>query len=122
MAIDYELFPENNFNERTLHNQIINGTGWVVRAEGKLAAYMLCSGLGTPLLDILRLGVREPYRQTGIASKLLETVKEFSGGVMLTVKKNNAPAIRLYRKHGFEITGTMPQHDCWVMRIRKTSS
>jgi ribosomal protein S18 acetylase RimI-like enzyme len=130
-AIDYELFPENNFNERTLHNQIVTGKGWLYHEEETLIGYMLVSGLDSPMVDILRLGVREKWRRQLVASQLLWIAKDLAlgpfgieskTGLMLNVRKSNVPAINLYRKHGFEITGTMPQHHSWVMQLRKTSS
>ena len=124
MSIDYDLFPDNNFNERTLHNQLEVGTGWLLYVDEKLAGYILCNGVGTPLVDILRLGVRETYRNVGIGTVLLRVVLDLGVDVMLSVRKGNDPAINLYRKFGFEITGTMPQHYSWVMRrpVRTTSS
>lgn len=122
VSIDYDLFPDNNFNERTLLNQLKVGTGWLMFVDDKLAAYMLVGGFGTQLVDILRLGVREQYRKRGLATALLRQVTQDVATVMLNVRKGNDPAIRLYRKHGFEITGTMPQHYSWVMQLKKTSS
>lgn len=121
-TIDYELFPENNFNERTLSKQLTAGAGWVVRVSGHLAGYCLCSPTKGGLIDILRLGVREPARRTGVATQLLQTVIGLGHDVMLSVRKGNVPAINLYHKHGFRITGSMPQHYSWVMRLKKTSS
>jgi len=124
VSIDYDLFPDNNFNERTLHNQLEVGTGWLLYVDEKLAGYILCNGVGTPLVDILRLGVREPYRKVGIGTVLLRVVLDLGSDVMLSVRKGNDPAINLYLKHGFEITGTMSQHYSWVMRrsVKTTSS
>lgn len=120
-SIDYELFPENNFNERTILHQIESGVGYVLQVDGLLAGYMICSSPKNPPLDILRLGVREKYRKVGIASVLLNNILRLGKDIMLTVRKTNVPAISLYLKYGFLITGTMPQHDSWIMR-RSTGS
>jgi ribosomal-protein-alanine N-acetyltransferase len=127
VALDYELFPQNNFNERTLSHQLDKGAGWLSFEGEQLTGYMLVNGAQGPLMDILRLGVRESYRRRGFGKDLLQTAIKVSRngygvGLMLTVLKTNVPAIRLYRQHGFEITGTMPQHQCWVMQLKKTSS
>jgi ribosomal protein S18 acetylase RimI-like enzyme len=71
----------------------------------------------------MRLGVREKFRRQGVASMLLRRAISNAPEAMLTVRKGNDPAIRLYRKHDFVIAGTMPQDYAWVMRrFRKTSS
>lgn len=119
---EYELFPENNFNERTLAHEIQQGMSWVVTAGDALAGYALCRSDGL-LIDIMRLGVREKFRRQGVASTLLKKAISSAPEAMLTVRKGNDPAIRLYKKHGFVIAGTMPQDYAWVMRrLRKTSS
>lgn len=124
VQMEYELFPENNFNEHTLRHQIMTGFGWILFVDGKPAGYSFCSE-DDRFIDILRLGVLPPYWMHGLGTVLLKQAlslgKSNGKDVMLTVQKTNVPAMRLYRKHGFEITGTMPQHDCWVM-IRGTSS
>lgn len=123
VALDFELFPENNFNERTLGNQIMAGGGQLLLVDGYPAGYAVISNPLAALVDILRLGVRESYRCCGIGTVLLDNVLRLGKDTMLTVSKNNTPAINLYRKHQFEIVGVMPQHDSWVMvRSTRTSS
>lgn len=114
--IDYELFPLNNFNERTLGQHVVHDICYLIHVDGDLAAYAVVGNTDSPMLDILRLGVKEPYRKAGLASVLLDNVVRLDKDVMLTVLKNNTPAINLYKKHGFEIIGVMPQHESWVMR------
>lgn len=122
MAVaEYELFPENNFNEKTLQTEILHGLTWVVHLEDLLIGYAICSSWEDSLLDILRLGVLPLFRRRGIASCLLEEIKKHGKHLMLTVRKGNDPAIDLYKKHGFQITGTLPQHYSWLMQL-KTSS
>jgi len=120
--IDYELFPENNFNERTIADQISSGACFLVECDGEISAYALCSDLKKPLVDVLRLGVRESHRRSGLGTVLLDNVLRTGNEVMLTVSKTNTPAINLYLKHEFQIAGMMPQHDCWVMRRPTTTS
>lgn len=122
VAIDYELFPSNNFNERTLGQHVLHDFCYLIHVNGKLAAYAMVGNTDTCMLDILRLGVREQYRKSGLATVLLDNVIRHGKNVMLTVLKNNTPAINLYKKHGFEIIGVMPQHKSWVMRRLTTTS
>jgi ribosomal-protein-alanine N-acetyltransferase len=120
--LEYELFPDNNFNEVTLCHEILQGVTWVALVEDTIVGYALCRMGNGRLLDILRLGVLGPFRRLGIASALLESATRASGHQMLTVRKGNDPAIALYQKHGFHITGSMPQHYAWVMQLRTTSA
>ena len=119
--LEYELFPDNNFNEVTLCHEILQGVTWVAEVEDFMAGYAICR-TGGKLLDILRLGVLPPFRRLGIASALLERAAHVTDHLMLTVRKGNDPAIALYQKHGFHITGSMPQHYSWVMQLRTTSA
>ena len=120
--LEYELFPDNNFNEVTLCHEILQGYTWVALVEGVTVGYTLCRMGNGRLLDILRLGVLSPFRRLGIASALLERAAHVTDHLMLTVRKGNDPAIALYQKHGFHITGSMPQHYSWVMQLRTTSA
>jgi ribosomal-protein-alanine N-acetyltransferase len=112
--VEYELFPDNNFNERTLAHEVQQGTSWVVYDGETLVGYTLCRR-DELITDILRLGVREKYRRTGVASALLKTASSLTSKTMLTVRKGNDAALALYRKHGFDIVGTMPQDYSWAM-------
>mgnify|MGYP001595510246 CR=1 FL=1 len=118
--LEYELFPENNFNEKTLTNEILQGTTWVAGAGSTLLGYCLCRMWDKTLIDILRLGVLEEVRRCGIGRHLLEAALARTEHAMLTVRKGNDPAITLYERYGFQITGSMPQCYAWVMRTTKT--
>lgn len=120
--IEYVLFPENNFNATTLRNEILHDLTWVAHVDELLVGYVLCRMGNGSLLDVLRLGVLPSFRRLGIASQLLKSAMSITGHVMLTVRKGNDPALELYHRHGFQITGTMPQHYSWVMQFRTTSS
>lgn len=120
--MEYELFPENNCGERILGLQLPHGAFWIVRVDGVLAGYSLCCLMDNHLVDILRLGVRAQYRRLGIGARLLQASMSLAGHIVLTVRMQNDPAIRLYQRHGFEITGSMPQHYSWTMEFKKTSS
>src|SRR3954462_2411028 len=90
--LEYELFPENNFNEKTLTNEILQGTTWVAYAGSTLLGYCLCRMWDKTLIDILRLGVVEEVRKYGIGTKLLQSALAYADNAMLTVRKGNDPA------------------------------
>lgn len=59
---------------------------------------------------ITNIAVHPKYRRRGFARRLLEFVEQISlerGATLLTleVRRSNQPAINMYRKKGFQITG-----------------
>lgn len=107
------MFPDNCFNEHTLAHTIRGGECWVEEKDGKIVGYAL--GVEKDdLLDILRIGVRDAYRQRGIASRLLMRIMQGRKNVMLCVRRDNKVAVRLYFEQGFQVAGVVG--DSWVMR------
>lgn len=57
--------------------------------------------------------VRQNYRGTGLADKLIERILEHAADhfeqVMLTVEAGNSRAIGLYERHGFRPIGSIPR-------------
>jgi len=88
-------------------------TGWVAIApDGSLAGFIITRTITTEA-EILNLAVASQLRRSGIAAALLRSALEnfaFAGvrRVYLEVRASNAPAIALYQKHAFAITGTRP--------------
>lgn len=123
VRLEYELFPENNFGERVLEKVLGNGCAFLAHADGVAIGYALCANAegDTNLVDMIRLGVSSTHQRLGIGSRLLEYVIRLNRTVMLTVRQANTPALKLYKKYGFEITSFMPQHESWIM-LRPTSS
>lgn len=111
VELEYLLFPENNFNEVTLANELVLGKGWVIYEQGQLIAYMLLRSDGE-VTDITRLGVMPGHQRKGHGTLLLQ--EAIKTPAMLTVHKNNVGALRLYLRHDFRIIGTLPEGG-WVM-------
>lgn len=112
--LEMELFPESCLNEHSLAREIRLGGGLVVVEGGSIIAYMLHRG-GARLADIIRLGVRPEHQGRGLGTWLLRQGLELAEEVMLTVLPTNTRALRLYRKHGFEIVGRLRTDNAWVM-------
>lgn len=113
--LEAELFPANNMNEVTIGNELSVGLGWVIYDEEILAGYLLAHQEGE-LLDIIRLGVKAGYQGMGIGRTLLDEALAQTKVAMLTVKKTNQAALRLYLQRGFEIVGHLPEDAGWVMK------
>lgn len=115
--LEMTLFPSNCMNEKTLKNELELGECWLVHdhQNEELWGYCLVRRDGE-LLDILRLGVIASRRNTGIATLLLEQVLKHNNPTILTVKKENKNALRLYLRHGFRIVGYLSSDMGWIMR------
>lgn len=109
--IDLLLF-DNGFNERTIGIEIELGECWV---EGEpIIGYVLTRRDGT-VTDITRLAVQADRQKEGVGERLLLVALTTPGPHMLTVKRDNMQALRLYKKNGFEIAGVLPSGS-WIMR------
>ncbi len=116
-TLDMKLFPDNCFNEHTLAKEIELGSGFVICDEFAIVAYMLLRG-DSYLTDIMRLGVLPEFQGRGLGKQLLRHGIEQAENVMLTVHQENARALQLYSRHGFQIVGRLG-NDCWVMGQRR---
>src|SRR3990172_848179 len=112
--LETELFPDNNMNDVTIGNELSVGLGWVIYDE-VLVGYLLAHRDGE-LLDIIRLGVRSGYQGMGVGRALLEEALKQTETAMLTVKKSNQTALRLYLRRGFRIVGHLAGDTGWVLR------
>ncbi len=97
---------------------------WQAKSDGVLVGYLLLLLLGDEA-EILRLAVLPEFRGQGIGSRLLQAalVSSQSHGlhrIFLEVRKSNAAALALYRKHGFVLGGLRPSYysdgeDAWIL-------
>lgn len=122
VSLDAELFSENCFNEKTISTQLVNGTAYIVEADSKPVGYVIVADTKSDLIDIIRLGVLKEFRHQNLGTSLMSMVLDLQKDTMLTVRKDNTPALNLYLRHGFEIVGVLPQHESWVMRRSTTTS
>lgn len=115
-GLEHRLFPENCFNSHTLKNELSIGKCWVKEENGEVIGYLLAR-VEQGVMDILRLGVRDDHQRKGIATALLRAAFEESPGVtMLTAKRYNQVALRLYLKMGFRIVGTLDCDAGWILK------
>ena len=68
--------------------------------------------------SLLGMGVAATHRGQGLGSRLLRVTMDTAAGrgltrIELTVRSDNAPAIELYRRFGFEFEGSC-RHFMWV--------
>lgn len=82
--------------------------GFVVENMGQIQGYAMVAKsfsteFGKPCIWIEDLYLKEPYRNSGIGSQLLQFIMDrFPGCIYrLEVEKENARAVAAYRKNGF---------------------
>lgn len=77
-------------------------------------------------IDIINIEVLPEYRRKGIATSFLNSLVAENEGVQeifLEVRKSNEPAIKLYKKNGFEIISERnnyyknPTEDALIMSL-----
>ena len=96
---------------------------WVMRKDKDIIGY---GGMWLILDEahITTLALLPEFRQRGLGSMLIEFLIEASrergvARLTLEVRTSNQPAVTLYKKHGFVITGMRPQYykdeDAYIM-------
>ncbi|MGI9413027.1 MAG: ribosomal protein S18-alanine N-acetyltransferase [Hyphomicrobiales bacterium] len=86
----------------------------IARDGNATAGFILARGAGDEA-EIITLGVAQPFRRRGIASRLLERAADrlrADGAVALfmEVAQDNEAAVGLYRMNGFETVGSRPAY------------
>lgn len=81
-------------------------------ADGGMAAFLSCvrSWQSVDNAWIITIGVHPAYQQRGLATYLLAFGERRLGRpcVCLTVRESNLPAIKLYKKTGYEVVRRQP--------------
>lgn len=102
--------------------------GWSLHRHDDVLAYVIARVVAGEA-EILRMGVRPDVRRQSLGATVLHAVLDDIGprvphGLHLEVRAANAPARRLYARHGFAETGTRPGYyaappdDAILMRWR----
>ncbi len=112
--LEIEIFPDNCLNEFSIDKEL-KMPGWNFVVGDPIHGYIL-SRLGGGILDITRLGILPAFHRRGLGRQLLATVLYHRDSpVMLSVRKENAPALSLYRRAGFDIVAE--NRGSWVMLL-----
>ncbi len=118
------------WSESMLRGELENPLSHYVAAlddTGRLVGY---AGMLSVLDEgyIANIAVLPEYRRRGAADALLNSLTEYGKAqnlsfLTLEVRKSNAPAISLYRKHGFSVEGVrkkyyeQPPEDAYIMTL-----
>ncbi len=131
-ALDAELFGPTSWTAATFWSELAAGpTRWYVVAEddaGALAGYagLLVPG---PEADVQTIAVAPAAQGRGVGTLLLRALmqraaRSGASSLLLEVRADNAPAIALYIREGFERISVRRRYyqpgdvDAWVMRRR----
>ncbi|MGW5151960.1 ribosomal protein S18-alanine N-acetyltransferase [Rhodococcus koreensis] len=113
------------------HNRYVvirDGAGTVIGYAG----IALLGNTFSPESEVHTIGVDPAYRRKGFGSSLLSALlrlaDEHGGSVFLEVRTDNAAAVELYHREGFEIVGIRRKYyqpsgaDAYTMRRRGPST
>jgi [ribosomal protein S18]-alanine N-acetyltransferase len=111
-----ELSPEASQWEPAGYNLL------VAEHEGSVAGFLLWRLIAQDEAEVLNLAVSPAYRRRGIALQLIRNITV--PAVFLEVRESNRAARALYRRAGFQESGTRlryydnPAEDAIVMRLQ----
>jgi ribosomal-protein-alanine N-acetyltransferase len=130
VAMEHELFGAGAWSRASLAEEIAGPGRWyvgAVDAAGELVGY---AGLWFDGYDgqVMTIGTRTSAQGRGVGRLLLDALLEHARGlraesVLLEVRVDNEPALRLYERAGFERFGRrkgyyQPENvDAWTMRL-----
>jgi ribosomal protein S18 acetylase RimI-like enzyme len=87
-----------------------NGREFVAWEKGTIIGYASIRGLEEKCPYVHSVWVDEPFRQRGVASKLMKKLVDFCPDKPMYLHvsrgKQNIPAVTLYRKFGFRFLAT----------------
>lgn len=106
--IEARCFPCDAWSEEMLSQTLKTPYQWSVLAEndGEIYGYACLFSL-FETAELLNIAIDTAYRGRGIGERLLTAVHEQAKTlgaerILLEVRVSNAPAIALYKKHGYE--------------------
>jgi ribosomal-protein-alanine N-acetyltransferase len=111
ISLEAALF-DNPMSERMLRHELTRGRGWIY---GEHLGYVLVR-FDSGLTDITRLGVRQDRQGRGIGKALLDRALLGVPDAILTVKKDNVVAMKLYAKYGFNVVAHLSSAGAFVLR------
>lgn len=106
------LFPDNAMSPALLEREA--RVSQILVIGDPAYAYAIVGDDGG-LLDLLRIGVHPDHQGQGAGKQLLDHVTALGRSMILTVKKNNHRALRLYKRHGFRIVGHFSAAGAWAL-------
>lgn len=107
-VLDAELFTDVCWNANTILKEIKLGWGLVATTEkGKVIGFLM-TRLDGDLADVIRVGVSKKHQHKGYGRLMLkQAIEMLSSPMMLTVRKDNQAARKLYMGEGFEPIASM---------------
>jgi [ribosomal protein S18]-alanine N-acetyltransferase len=110
LALEPLLFPDDQWSEQSFRDELgqVPDSRWYVVAE-RDAVLVGYAGImfGVDQADILTLAVAPEHQDSGVGRALLDALLLEAAGrrvaeVLLEVRADNVPALRLYKSAGFE--------------------
>lgn len=109
MALENATFPNDAWSQESMASELASATGYYIGLfNPELVGYAgLATVPGSFSSDIQTMAVLDSYRGQGLGKQLLENLvsqakKLGSEQILLEVRVDNEPAIKLYQSFGFE--------------------
>lgn len=109
MALEHATFPNDAWSQESMASELSSATGYYIGLfNPELVGYAgLATIPGSFSSDIQTIAVSDSYRGQGLGKQLLENLvsqakKLGSEQILLEVRVDNEPAIKLYQSFGFE--------------------
>lgn len=128
-ALEQVCFPADPWSEEVFRAALENPSAAVLLAQGEDGAVLGYAVLSLVLDEgnLDNIAAAPNARRQGVADALLNTLTGFGrdnlSRLMLEVRASNAPAIALYKKHGFAAVGRRknyydaPKEDAVLMTL-----
>lgn len=103
---------KNGWTTEELLKLSISYTGLYLFYEASLAASLIYQQVDKNHYEVLFLGTDPGYRRKGCQERLLQQFSKLHPGAKLWLecRADNNPALELYKKSGFVITGNRPHY------------
>lgn len=118
LAIEERCFETDRLTRRSFMHLLRRGNAVCLTAvnDRKIVGYaLLLFSAGTSLARLYSFAVDPDHRRAGIADRLLDAASHSAidhdrAYIRLEVRRDNTPAIALYKKHGFREFGSFPDY------------
>ena len=132
VALERELFDGDAWSAETWWTELAQGQNrwygcaWLPERPDDIAGYAGAAVAG-PDADVMTVAVAPWAQGRGVGAQLLQAMVDAvaqrgAAQLVLEVRADNAPAQRLYARHGFERIavrrGYYQGTDAWIMRLR----
>lgn len=104
--IEKKIFKNEAYSLKQIEEIIFmeNYTSYFIKEKDIISGYIIIFD-NSEAFEIMKIGVLEEKRKTGIGEKLINKIKEKEKNIFLEVRESNISAISFYEANGFKKIG-----------------